>query len=75
LHTTRPTPTTSSPRNVWHGKVHELTAQGSRMRVLVNADIEILAEITPAAAAELRLTEGTPVWAGAKATEVRFVPL
>ncbi|MDT0453365.1 ABC transporter ATP-binding protein, partial [Streptomyces hesseae] len=75
LHTTRPTATTSSPRNVWQGKIRELTAQGSRMRVLVDADLEIVAEITPAAASELRLAEGTPVWVTAKATEVGFVPL
>ncbi|MFD8998561.1 ABC transporter permease [Streptomyces abikoensis] len=75
LHTTHPTATTSSPRNVWQGKIRELTAQGSRIRVLVDADVEIVAEITPAAATELKLTEGTPVWASAKATEVRFVPL
>ncbi|MFF4161149.1 ABC transporter permease [Streptomyces sp. NPDC001678] len=75
LHTTRPTATASSPRNVWQGKVRELTAQGSRMRVLVDADLEIVAEITPAAAAELQLTEGTPVWVTAKATEVGFVPM
>ncbi|MFI9236499.1 ABC transporter permease [Streptomyces sp. NPDC053079] len=71
LHTTRPT---GSPRNVWPGTIRELTAQGGRMRVLVDGEPDVVAEITPAAAADLALAEGTPVWVSVKATEVRFVP-
>ncbi|HZA83307.1 MAG TPA: TOBE domain-containing protein [Actinomycetes bacterium] len=33
-----------------------------------------MAEVTPAAAAELRLADGGPVWATIKATEVAVYP-
>ncbi|MFF2651146.1 ABC transporter permease [Streptomyces sp. NPDC058045] len=73
LHRERPT---GSPRNVWPGTVREITALGSRLRVLVGSDAgpDLIAEITPQAAAELGLTEGTPVHAGIKATEITLVP-
>ncbi|MEV5243023.1 ABC transporter permease [Streptomyces cinnamoneus] len=72
LHTTEPT--AGSPRNAWPGTVHELTAQGGRLRVLVAGEPDVVAEITPEAAAALELKEGTRVWVTVKATEVRFVP-
>ncbi|WP_086824587.1 ABC transporter permease [Streptomyces sp. NRRL B-24572] len=66
-----------SPRNVWPGTVREITASGSRLRVLVTSDSapSLVAEITPQAAAELGLADGVPVWTGVKATEVTVVPL
>ncbi|MEU3074143.1 ABC transporter permease [Streptomyces laurentii] len=66
-----------SPRNVWPGTVREITASGSRLRVLVTSDRvpPLVAEITPQAAADLGLADGTPVWTGVKATEVTVVPL
>ncbi|MEV3989896.1 ABC transporter permease [Streptomyces sp. NPDC049837] len=72
LHRDRPT---GSPRNTWPGTVRELTAVGSRMRVLVTSDHapDLVAEITPAAAADLGLTDGTPVFTSVKATEVTLV--
>ncbi|MEH6376737.1 ABC transporter permease [Streptomyces sp. KLMMK] len=73
VHTTRPTP--GSPRNTWQGAVREITAHGGRLRVLVTGEPDVVAEITPAAAAELNLAEGTPVWVSVKATEITFVPL
>ncbi|GHG57457.1 ABC transporter permease [Streptomyces griseocarneus] len=72
LHTTRPTG--SSARNAWQGKVAELAPQGGRVRALVSGTPDVVAEITPAAAADLALAEGTPVWVTVKATEVTFVP-
>ncbi|MEV0275374.1 ABC transporter permease [Streptomyces sp. NPDC050610] len=72
LHTTRPE---GSPRNVWAGTVREIAAQGGRLRVLVDGEPEVVAEITPSAAAELGLVEGAEVWVSVKATEVTFVPL
>ncbi|WP_051722862.1 ABC transporter permease [Streptomyces albus] len=72
LHTRRPS---GSPRNVWRGTVREIGAQGGRLRVLVDAEPDVVAEITPQAAAELALGEGSPVWVGVKATEVTFVTL
>ncbi|MFF9569649.1 ABC transporter permease [Streptomyces sp. NPDC014685] len=72
VHRDRPA---GSPRNVWPGTVRELTAVGSRIRVAVVLDEapDLVAEITPQAAAELGLGEGTAVWASVKATEVTVV--
>jgi molybdate transport system permease protein len=66
-----------SPRNVWPGTVRELTAVGSRLRVVIASDEapDLVAEITPEAATELGLVEGTAVWASVKATEVTVVVL
>ncbi len=77
LHRARPSG--GSPRNVWRGTVRELTAHGARLRVLV-ADapapgLDVVAEVTPAAVAELRLAEGAEVWVSVKATEITVVPL
>ncbi|MEU4682144.1 ABC transporter permease [Streptomyces xinghaiensis] len=72
LHTRRPS---GSPRNVWRGTVREIGAQGGRLRVLIDAEPDVVAEITPQAAADLALGEGSPVWVGVKATEVTFVTL
>ncbi|PAX84909.1 ABC transporter ATP-binding protein, partial [Streptomyces albidoflavus] len=74
LHLARPE---GSPRNVWAGTVRELTAVGSRLRVLVTSPEvpALVAEITPAAAADLGLTDGTRVWTAVKATEVTVVGL
>ncbi|MET9429172.1 ABC transporter permease [Streptomyces sp. NPDC003036] len=72
LHRDRPT---GSARNAWPGTVREITAVGSRMRVLVTSDHapDLVAEITPAAAADLGLADGTPVFTSVKATEVTLV--
>ncbi|MGW8761031.1 ABC transporter permease [Streptomyces sp. NPDC055815] len=66
-----------SPRNVWPGTVREITASGSRLRVLVSSDgvPDLVAEITPQAAAELGLADGVSVWTSVKATETTVVPL
>ncbi|WP_455354127.1 ABC transporter permease [Streptomyces sp. SYSU K217416] len=68
---------TGSPRNVWPGTVREITSSGSRLRVLITSDRapDLVAEITPQAAAELGLTDGTPVWTSIKATETTVVTL
>ncbi|MEV5505949.1 ABC transporter permease [Streptomyces orinoci] len=71
LHTTPPEHT--STRNIWPGTIRELTAQGGRIRVLIDGPPQLTAEITPAAAAELALAEGDKVWAGVKAAEVTLV--
>lgn len=70
-----------SPRNCWPGWVREVTPTGARLRVTVagsdapRSGPDVVAEVTPAAAAELGLAEGSPVWVGVKATEVRLNPL
>ncbi|MFF9867564.1 ABC transporter permease [Streptomyces sp. NPDC013953] len=74
LHRDKPT---GSPRNVWHGTVREITGAGSRLRVLITSGQvpELVAEITPEAAAELGLGDGTPVWTSVKATETTLIAL
>ncbi|WP_424215145.1 ABC transporter permease [Streptomyces sp. BI20] len=66
-----------SARNLWECEVREITASGSRLRVLLtSADTpDLIAEITPGAAAELDLHDGARVWAGVKATEITVVTL
>ncbi|WP_328741195.1 ABC transporter permease [Streptomyces erythrochromogenes] len=66
-----------SPRNVWPGTVREITAVGSRLRVLIASPEapDLVAEITPDAAAELGLADGSAVWTSVKATEVTLVRL
>jgi len=63
-----------TPRNVWAGTAETLEAAGERIRVRVNGPVPIVAEVTPAAAAELHLGDGGPVWAAVKATEVTVYP-
>lgn len=72
LHRERPT---GSARNSWPGTVREITAVGSRLRVLVVSPLvpDLVAEITPAAACDLGLAEGTEVFTSVKATEVTLV--
>ncbi|MFH8889508.1 ABC transporter permease [Streptomyces sp. NPDC017949] len=74
VHRERPS---GSPRNVWPGTVREITAVGSRLRVLIaSAEApDLVAEITPEAAAELGVTDGVAVWTSVKATEVTLVRL
>lgn len=66
-----------SPRNVWPGTVRELTAVGSRLRVVIVSDEvpDLVAEITHEAATELGLGEGAAVWTSVKATEAIAVAL
>ncbi|MER7730107.1 ABC transporter permease [Streptomyces erythrochromogenes] len=74
LHRQKPA---GSPRNVWPGTVREITASGSRLRILVTSPeiADVVAEITPHAAAELGLADGTHVWCSVKATEITLVTL
>ncbi|MFD9265567.1 ABC transporter permease [Streptomyces goshikiensis] len=74
VHRERPA---GSPRNVWPGTVREITALGSRLRVLIGSAEapDLVAEITPDAAAELGLADGVRVWTSVKATEITLVRL
>jgi molybdate transport system ATP-binding protein len=71
LHRRRPEGT---PRNVWAGRADGLDLLGDRVRVQVGGAIPIVAEVTPAAVAELRLDEGGEVWVAVKATEISVYP-
>jgi molybdate transport system ATP-binding protein len=71
LHTLEPQ---GSARNVWQEKVRTLDLEGSRVRVGLDGEVPLVAEVTPAAVAELALAEGEVVWASLKATEVTVYP-
>jgi molybdate transport system ATP-binding protein len=68
-------PPAGTPRNVWAGTAEGLDREGDRVRVRVGGPVPIVAEVTPAAVAELTLTEGGPVWVSVKATEVAVYPV
>ncbi|MCU1693669.1 MAG: transporter ATP-binding protein, partial [Frankiales bacterium] len=63
-----------SARNSWRGVVAGLEQRGDTIRVQLDASPPVLADVTAAAVAELRLVPGAPVWAAVKATEVRTYP-
>jgi molybdate transport system ATP-binding protein len=54
--------------------VHPHAVTVHRARVRVGAAPPIVAEVTPAAAAELGLIDGGPVWVSLKATEISVYP-
>ncbi|HEX2046764.1 MAG TPA: ABC transporter ATP-binding protein [Acidimicrobiales bacterium] len=67
-------PPESSARNAWAGRAAGLHFEGDRARVEVDGTPPIVAEVTPAAATELRLAEGGRVWVSVKATEIDVYP-
>lgn len=74
LYLTRPG---GSPRNAWVTTVRsvEVVGQTARVRLEVLPSREsMIAEVTTASVAELRLHTGTEIWATVKATEVSTYP-
>ena len=67
-------PDAGSARNVWSGRVVGIELLTDRVRVAVDGAPDVLADITPAALAELRLGVGQEVWLTTKATEVTAYP-
>jgi molybdate transport system ATP-binding protein len=67
-----------SPRNVWPGTIVGLEPHGDGVRVDLggapDAASSILAEVTPAAVADLGLGPGVAVWAAVKASDVEVYP-
>ena len=63
-----------SARNAWPGRVAGLEQHADTVRVQVDAEPPVLADVTTAAVAELRLEVGRPVWLSVKATEVHSYP-
>lgn len=63
-----------SPRNTWPAEVASITRQGDSLRIELTGPITAAADVTPAAAVELRLEPGRKVWATVKATEARSYP-
>jgi molybdate transport system ATP-binding protein len=75
LFLTRPA---GSPRNVWPGRITGLEPHGDGVRVEVGGAPDqagaLLAEVTPAAVAELGLAPGVEVWAAVKASDIDVYP-
>jgi len=59
-----------SPRNVLRSRVAGVDPEGDRWRIRLEGAMPLVAEVTPAAATELRLADGGDVFAVVKATEV-----
>jgi molybdate transport system ATP-binding protein len=71
LHRSQPA---GSPRNVWSGTIHELDLHGDHIRVHVAGAVPIVAEVTPAAVADLDLGCGGPIWVSVKASAIQPYP-
>jgi molybdate transport system ATP-binding protein len=71
LHTEPPG---GSPRNTWQATVATVERYGDNIRVHLNGQLPAAADITPTAAAELRLESGQRVWAAVKATDTHAYP-
>ena len=63
-------PQASSPRNVWPARVAGLTLLADRVRLDLSGTPSALADVTPAAVAELSLEPGRQVWLAVKATDL-----
>ncbi len=61
---------TGSARNRWPGTVTSVAPHGSAVRVHLDAVSGLIADVTPASAAQLGLSPGRRVWATVKATEI-----
>jgi molybdate transport system ATP-binding protein len=71
LHRTRPEGT---PRNVWSLEIADVDLEGGRVRVRLKGELTLVAEITGAAASQLRIEKKGAVWASVKATQIRVYP-
>jgi molybdate transport system ATP-binding protein len=71
LHRGRPE---GSPRNVWPGRASHIELMGNRIRVRIDGEVPLVAEVTPSALKELDLVEGGEVWLSFKATDVGVYP-
>jgi len=71
IHRTHPE---GSPRNVWSGRASSIELLGNRVRVRIDGEVPLVAEVTPAALKELNLVEGGEVWLSFKATDVAVYP-
>ena len=59
-----------SARNRWPGTVTSVAPHGAAVRVHLDAGTGLIADVTPASAAQLGLVPGADVWATVKATEI-----
>jgi molybdate transport system ATP-binding protein len=71
LHPRRPE---GSPRNAWPAIITGIQRHGDYLRIQLAGPVVVAADVTPAAAAQLRLAPGQQVWAAVKAAETRAYP-
>jgi molybdate transport system ATP-binding protein len=67
-------PRSGSPRNAWPAVVHNVELLSDRVRLQVEGTLSALADVTPAAVADLRLSKGSKVWLTVKSTEIDVYP-
>jgi molybdate transport system ATP-binding protein len=67
-------PQPTSARNIWPAKITGLTLLADRVRLDLDGQPPALADVTPAAVAELSLDPGTQVWLTVKATDLEVYP-
>ena len=63
-------PQHGSARNAWQAKVTGLTLLANRVRLDLDGQPQAMADVTPAAVAELSLDPGSQVWLTVKATDL-----
>ncbi len=63
-----------TPRNVFAARIVAIVPAGDRMRVQVDGEVPLVAEVTPQAVADLALAAGGEVWVALKATEISIDP-
>ena len=64
-----------SPRNVWQAPIDSIETAVDRLRVHIAGALPLVAEVTPAAMADLNLRAGDRIWVAVKATEIGVEPL
>jgi molybdate transport system ATP-binding protein len=67
-------PPSGSARNALRGTVASIWIEGGRARVRVASEPPVVADVTTGSLERLGIREGTEVWAGFKAVEVRIAP-
>ncbi|GGK80693.1 ABC transporter ATP-binding protein [Mangrovihabitans endophyticus] len=63
-----------SPRNTWPATVTSVARHGDALRIELSGPVVVAADVTAAAAVQLRLEPGRAVWAAVKATETDAYP-
>ncbi len=67
-------PAGSSTPNLWRCEVAGLETHGDRIRADLTGELTLAADLTTAAAAELDLHQGAPVWVTVEATQTHAYP-
>jgi molybdate transport system ATP-binding protein len=71
IDTRRPT---GSQRNAWRTQITEVAPYGDVVRLHLEGELDLMADVTPQAITSLELDIGRQVWAVVKATEISVYP-